>query len=138
MLEQAWNFIKKETPAQVFSCDFYEIFLEHLFYRTFLGVCSVIITWITNFRSFSFYLLFITYYLNHQFLEFFFLKLIQCVLIGLLVHFACFCSTYQVITMIKIVFTLTKFVLYVCWLNKLPLSFPFWINELTPEGKKKT
>ena len=35
MLEQALNFIKKETPAQLFSRDFYEIFLEHLFYRTF-------------------------------------------------------------------------------------------------------
>ena len=30
--EQAWNFIKKENPAQVFSYDFYEIFLDHLFY----------------------------------------------------------------------------------------------------------
>ena len=26
--EQAWNFIKKENPTQVFSCDFYKIFLE--------------------------------------------------------------------------------------------------------------
>ena len=27
--EPAWNFIKKGTTRQVFSCDFYEIFLEH-------------------------------------------------------------------------------------------------------------
>ena len=24
--EQAWNFIKKESMAQVFPCEFYEIF----------------------------------------------------------------------------------------------------------------
>ena len=35
MSEQAWNFTKKENP--VFSCDLYEIFLEHLFYRRFPG-----------------------------------------------------------------------------------------------------
>ena len=42
--EQTWNFIKKENPAPVFSCDFYKIFLEHLFYRTFAGACSIAIT----------------------------------------------------------------------------------------------
>ena len=120
MLEQAWNFIKKETPAQVFSCDFYEIFLEHLFYRTFPGVCSIVITW------------------NHQFLEFFFLLTYpMCIYWSLCSLCICFCSTYQVITIIQTVFTLTKFVLYVCWLNKLLLSFRFRINELMQEGKKK-
>ena len=53
MLEQAWNFIKKENPAQVFSCDFYKIFLVHLFYRTFPDAFSIVITWITNFMRFS-------------------------------------------------------------------------------------
>ena len=28
---QAWNFIKKETLAQVFSCEFYEIFKSIFF-----------------------------------------------------------------------------------------------------------
>ena len=38
---QAWacSFIKKETLAQVFSCDFCEISKEHLFHRTPLGDC---------------------------------------------------------------------------------------------------
>ena len=31
---EAWNFIKKETLAQVFSCDFCEIFKNAYFYRT--------------------------------------------------------------------------------------------------------
>ena len=33
--EPAWNFIKKGTTRQVFSCDFYEIFLEHFFIEHF-------------------------------------------------------------------------------------------------------
>ena len=32
-LEQACNFIKKETVAQVFSCEFYEIFKNTFFHR---------------------------------------------------------------------------------------------------------
>ena len=32
---QAWNFIKKETPAQVFSCDFYKIFENTFFIKHF-------------------------------------------------------------------------------------------------------
>ena len=35
MPEQTLNFVKKETPSQVFSCDFYEIFLEQLFVEHF-------------------------------------------------------------------------------------------------------
>ena len=31
---EACNFIKKETPAQVFSCEFCEIFKNTFFYRT--------------------------------------------------------------------------------------------------------
>ena len=31
--------LKRETLAQVFSCEFCEIFQEHLFYRTPLDVC---------------------------------------------------------------------------------------------------
>ena len=36
----------------------------------------------------------------------------------------------------QIVLTLTKFALYVCWLNMLPPSFLFRINELMQEGEK--
>ena len=35
MSEQAWNFIKKEFLAQVFSCDFYEFFLNTFFTEPF-------------------------------------------------------------------------------------------------------
>ena len=31
---KAYSFIKKETPAKVFSCKFYEIFKDTFFYRT--------------------------------------------------------------------------------------------------------
>ena len=31
---QTYNFIKKETPRQVFSCEFYEILWNTFFYRT--------------------------------------------------------------------------------------------------------
>ena len=31
---QICNFIQKETPTQVFSCEYYEIFKNTLFYRT--------------------------------------------------------------------------------------------------------
>ena len=31
---EAWNFIKKETLAQVFSCEFYEISKNTFSYRT--------------------------------------------------------------------------------------------------------
>ena len=58
VLEQAWNFIKKKTPAQVFSIDFYKNFLDHFFRGTFPGACSIVITWITNFLSFSLVFLF--------------------------------------------------------------------------------
>ena len=30
---EACNFIAKETLAQAFSCEIYEIFIKHLFYR---------------------------------------------------------------------------------------------------------
>ena len=39
---QACNFIKKETLAQVFSCEFCEIFKNTYFYRTPLVAASVL------------------------------------------------------------------------------------------------
>ena len=36
----ACNFIKKETIAQVFSCEFHEMFEESFFYETPLGAAS--------------------------------------------------------------------------------------------------
>ena len=36
---EAWNFIKKETLAQVFSWEFCEIFKEHLFIWNTFGGC---------------------------------------------------------------------------------------------------
>ena len=38
------NFIKKETLAQVFSCEFYEISKNNLFYRTPLAAASWCLT----------------------------------------------------------------------------------------------
>ena len=38
---EAWNFIKKETLAQVFSYEFYEISKNTFFYRTHLVAASV-------------------------------------------------------------------------------------------------
>ena len=37
---QACNFIKKETPAQVFSCEFSEIYKNTFYYRTPLVAAS--------------------------------------------------------------------------------------------------
>ena len=37
---EAWNFIKKETPAQVFSCGFYRISKNIFFHRTPLVAAS--------------------------------------------------------------------------------------------------
>ena len=34
------NFVKKETPAEVFSCEFCEIFKNTYFYRTPLAAAS--------------------------------------------------------------------------------------------------
>ena len=56
---------------------------------------------------------------------------------GLLVHFACFCFTYQVITMIQIVLTLTKFVLYVCWLKSCHLVFFLESTNWCKKEKKR-
>ena len=38
-LEVTCNFIKKETLAQMFSCEFYEIYKNAFFYRTPLYDC---------------------------------------------------------------------------------------------------
>ena len=35
-----WNFTRKETLAQVFSCHFFEIFQSTVFYKTPPGQCS--------------------------------------------------------------------------------------------------
>ena len=83
MSEQAWNFIKKETPTQVFSCDFYKIFLEHLFYRTFPGTWSIALAWITNFFSFSFFELTHCLFDSYKVLYFKFVDWISCHLVFL-------------------------------------------------------
>ena len=98
--EQPWNFIKKENPAQVFSCEIYEIFLEHLFYRTFPGACSIVITSITNFLRFS-------SNLPDMYLQVFWFTL----------HMFLF---YLLSNNHTNSLTLIKFVLCVYWLSKLP------------------
>ena len=98
---------------------FYKMFLEHLLYTKFPCTCSIIITWSTNFLSFSFYW--------HS----------QCVFIGLLLHLAyVFVLLMEWLTVIQIVLTLTKFTLNVCLLIELPHSFLFRINELMKDGEK--
>ena len=105
--------LKKENVGQVFSFDFYKMFLEDLFYRTFPGTCSMVIMII------------------HQFFEvFFLLTYLMCISVSFGSFCISFCFTYQIIMMKQIVLTLTKFVIYVCWLNKLLPSFLFQINEL--------
>ena len=42
--EAVANFIKKETLAQMFSCEFYEIFKNTFFYRTPLVAASKFVT----------------------------------------------------------------------------------------------
>ena len=119
MLKQAWNFVKKEIPAQVFSCNFYKTFLAYIFHRTFLGTCSIIITWITNFLCFSFF------------------QLTRCLFIGLLIWFTLHLLLHSVLIMImQIVLNLIKFVLFVCWLNKLSPSFLSQINELIVKRRR--
>ena len=39
----AWNFIKKDTPAQVFSCEFYKIFKNIFFTEHLRATASEII-----------------------------------------------------------------------------------------------
>ena len=110
---------RPETPAQVFSCEF----LQNFFRTPFLQNISGHLICYSN--------------LNHQFFEFLFLLtypvFIYCYLSSLCIWF---CFTYWVITIIQMVLTLAKLVLYVCWLNKLPSSFLFWINKLMQEGQK--
>ena len=120
MSEQAWNFIKKETPAQVFSCDFYEIFLEHLFYRTFPGAWYDISFLL---ESPSFWVFLSSNLPNVYLLVFWF-------------NYICFCFTYGVISILQIVLTLTKFVRYVCWLNKSPPSFFVCLMNWCKKEKK--
>ena len=79
VLEQAWNIIKKESPAK-------EFFLQNLFrapfYRAFPGACCIIITWNTFFYFFN-------------------LPDVYSLLC------ICFCPTYWVITIVQMVLTLT-------------------------------
>ena len=93
MSEQAWNFFKKETPAQVFFCDFYEIFLEHVFIEHF-HVPSLLL-WL---ESPIFEIFFILTYPMFIYLSFESFRI-------------SFCSTYRVIMIMQIVLTITKFVL---------------------------
>ena len=41
---QGCNSIKKETPTQVFSCEFCDFFADYLFYRTTLGRLLLYVT----------------------------------------------------------------------------------------------
>ena len=51
---QAWNFIKKETLAQVFSCEFCKIFKNIFSYRTPLVAASVCVRlWLSKFLFFK-------------------------------------------------------------------------------------
>ena len=50
---QAYNFIKKEILAQVFSCEFYEISKNIYFYKTIPVAASVHWKWISNCTAFS-------------------------------------------------------------------------------------
>ena len=58
--EQVWNFIKKEPPAQIFFCDFCNLFRTP-FLRSFPEAFSIVITWnpnrfwIFHFSNFSFF-----------------------------------------------------------------------------------
>ena len=70
MSEQTWNFIKKETPALVFSCDFLEIFSELLFLWNISG-----------------HLLYHYYFL---------LNLLNVYLLVFCFYCICCCSTYRV------------------------------------------
>ena len=44
MQAKPYNFVKKETPAQVFSCEFWEISKNTFFYRTLPGDCFWVVT----------------------------------------------------------------------------------------------
>ena len=51
------NFTRKETPAQVFSYEFFEIFENTSFKEHFQSTASFIIAWNTKSLSFVFFLL---------------------------------------------------------------------------------
>ena len=53
---QVCNVIKKETPAQAFSCDFYGIFENAFFIEHFRAPCSIVFTGNTKFFEFFFLL----------------------------------------------------------------------------------
>ena len=107
----------RTTPALAYFCDFYKIFLERLFYRTFPGACSIIITWIINFWRFSSNLpdvyLLASWFTLHMFLLY---------LSSDNDHANNFYS-YKVCTLCLLIV-------------KLPPSFLFQINELMQEGEK--
>ena len=117
MAEQAWNFIKKEYPAQVFSCDFYEIFLDHLFYleHFWAPALSLLLESPVFWGFYSSDLpdvyLWVFWFTLHMFL------------------FSC-----RVITIIQIVLTVTNFV---CWLNKFHLVFLFESINWYKKKKKR-
>ena len=107
----------KESSTGIFL-QFLQNFLRSLFCKTFPGACPIVNTWITNF------------------LRFFFLTYLICIYGSFSSLCICFCFTYWVIMIMQIVSTLTKFVLYVCWVNKLPPSFLF-LNQWTDVRRRK-
>ena len=50
---EACNFIKKETLAQVFSCEFYEIYKNTFYYRTPLVAASGVLINLAILEPFS-------------------------------------------------------------------------------------
>ena len=103
-----WNFIKIETSAQVFSCEFYEHFWEHLFHRTLPSNC------------------FYCYYLKHLTFEFFFLSC-NCPSIYslILVNFA----NAFVILIIAIIFWVLDS-LHLCLFIKVVAPFVFFFETI--------
>ena len=112
-------YIKKENLEQVFSCDFYKNF-----HRSFL--------WNISGR------LLYRYNLNHEVFEVFFLLTYPMCICGSSGSLCiCFSFTYRVIKIIQIVLTLTKSVLYVCWLKSCHLVFFSRSNNWCKEEKNR-
>ena len=68
---EACNFVKKETPAQVFSCEFYEI-SKNTFHRTPLDACFFCFHFqiVSATKAFGkMFLLFSVYQINYMFMQ---------------------------------------------------------------------
>ena len=68
---EACNFVKKETPAQVFSCEFYEI-SKNTFHRTPVDACFFCFHFqiVSATKAFGkMFLLFSVYQINYMFMQ---------------------------------------------------------------------